>query len=48
MLLSARYIIDYYDDSSAGNFSESRLDVRPALDSFGALWDRIRFRLRSE
>jgi len=39
-----RYVIDYYDsgtlDSESGKFAA--LDVRPALDSFGAAWDRMR------
>ncbi|CAG2119097.1 unnamed protein product [Medioppia subpectinata] len=39
-----RYIIDYYDgqklDSNSGNFAI--LDVRPAVDSFGNVWDRMR------
>ncbi|XP_054158118.1 holocytochrome c-type synthase-like [Oppia nitens] len=39
-----RYIIDYYDgqklDSNSGNFA--LLDVRPAVDSVGNVWDRMR------
>ena len=39
-----RYIIDYYDgsklDSETGDFAI--LDVRPAMDSFGNVWDRMR------
>lgn len=38
-----RYVIDYYDGGyleENGNFA--LLDVRPALDSFEALWDRMR------
>ncbi|XP_033115153.1 cytochrome c-type heme lyase-like [Anneissia japonica] len=39
-----RYVIDYYDsgnvDPNTGEFS--LLDVRPALDSPGALWDRMK------
>ncbi|KAF7493511.1 Cytochrome c-type heme lyase [Sarcoptes scabiei] len=38
-----RYVIDYYDGGfleENGNFS--LLDVRPALDSFEAVWDRMR------
>ena len=38
-----RYVIDYYD---SGNLEDTGkfalLDVRPALDSFGAAWDRMR------
>ena len=38
-----RYVIDYYgceprEDQSVPIF----LDVRPAMDSFGACWDRMR------
>jgi cytochrome c heme-lyase len=39
-----RYIIDYYDsghvDDKTGKFA--LLDVRPAMDSFGNVWDRMR------
>ncbi|XP_053716311.1 holocytochrome c-type synthase [Synchiropus splendidus] len=38
-----RYVIDYYDgeiDKETYNFSI--LDVRPAFDSLGAVWDRMR------
>lgn len=38
-----RYVIDYYEgdlDPSSGNFAI--LDVRPALDSFTNIWDRMR------
>lgn len=39
-----RYVIDYYDsnhlDSQTGKFA--LLDVRPAFDSFEAVWDRTR------
>lgn len=38
-----RYIIDYYDgtlDGETGKFA--LLDVRPAYDSFEAVWDRMR------
>ena len=37
-----RYIIDYYDgelDSPTGKFAH--LDVRPAMDRFGNIWDRM-------
>jgi hypothetical protein len=46
-----RYIIDYYDDDNAkgakvvNNFLESQsiwIDVRPALDSWGAIVDRAK------
>ncbi|CAG5132712.1 unnamed protein product [Candidula unifasciata] len=37
-----RYIIDYYDGGKFnGNFEFALLDVRPALDSFEAFWDRL-------
>lgn len=38
-----RYIIDYYEgdlDNNTGNFA--LLDVRPAMDRFGNIWDRMR------
>lgn len=39
-----RYIIDYYDGGSVNkeNYQFTLLDVRPALDSFGAFWDRMK------
>ena len=38
-----RYIIDYYGcDPMENNTTPIYLDVRPALDSFTALWDRTR------
>jgi len=38
-----RYIIDYYDGGVVKKNGEfALLDVRPALDSFGAFWDRMR------
>ncbi|CAL8343324.1 unnamed protein product [Merluccius merluccius] len=39
-----RYVIDYYDASSVDrpNQGDTILDVRPALDSLGAVWDRMR------
>lgn len=37
-----RYIIDYYDGGQVDKeYKFALLDVRPALDSFGALWDRM-------
>ncbi|GIX63330.1 cytochrome c heme lyase, putative [Babesia caballi] len=36
-----RYVIDYYDDPHAGDDVQVYIDARPALDSFGALCDRI-------
>jgi cytochrome c heme-lyase len=38
-----RYIIDYYDGGAVkANGEFTYLDVRPALDSFGALNDRLK------
>ncbi|VDQ12274.1 unnamed protein product, partial [Trichobilharzia regenti] len=38
-----RYVIDYYDGGSVDEtYQFAILDVRPALDSFSALWDRTR------
>lgn len=38
-----RIIIDYYEDAApAGKVAGLYMDVRPALDSPGALWDRTR------
>ena len=38
-----RYIIDYYDGGPVkANGEFTLLDVRPALDSFGALKDRLK------
>nr|CAB3251948.1 cytochrome c-type heme lyase [Phallusia mammillata] len=39
-----RYIIDYYDGGQVNpdNYQFTLLDVRPALDSPGALWDRTK------
>lgn len=38
-----RYIIDYYDGGSVkSDYQFALLDVRPALDSFGAFWDRMK------
>ncbi|CAH8634839.1 unnamed protein product [Schistosoma curassoni] len=37
-----RYVIDYYDGGSVNEaYQFAILDVRPALDSFGAFWDRV-------
>ncbi|KAK4475664.1 hypothetical protein MN116_000933 [Schistosoma mekongi] len=37
-----RYVIDYYDGGSVDEACQfAILDVRPALDSFGAFWDRV-------
>ncbi|VDP92281.1 unnamed protein product [Echinostoma caproni] len=38
-----RYVIDYYDGGSVNEHGQfALLDVRPALDSFEACWDRAR------
>ncbi|CAH2075197.1 unnamed protein product, partial [Iphiclides podalirius] len=38
-----RYVIDYYDGGEVDNkYQFALLDVRPALDSFENLWDRMR------
>ncbi|KAG5847378.1 cytochrome c-type heme lyase-like isoform X1 [Anguilla anguilla] len=39
-----RYVIDYYDGGEVDKdtYQFSILDVRPAFDSLGAVWDRVR------
>jgi len=39
-----RYIIDYYDGGAVDpeTYQFTLLDVRPAFDSFGAMWDRMK------
>lgn len=38
-----RYVIDYYDgEINTQNYQFSILDVRPAFDSLGAVWDRMK------
>ncbi|XP_023349123.1 cytochrome c-type heme lyase [Eurytemora carolleeae] len=38
-----RYVIDYYDgDLDPGSHRFAQLDVRPALDSLDAVWDRMK------
>ncbi|GBE59845.1 hypothetical protein BOVATA_013380 [Babesia ovata] len=37
-----RYVIDYYDDPRAEDAVQVYIDARPALDSFGAVMDRIK------
>lgn len=38
-----RYVIDYYDgEVDKDTFQFSILDVRPAFDSLGAVWDRMK------
>jgi len=44
---SVRYVIDYYDDKpTAGKAAGLYLDVRPALDSPGAAWARLKMSLQ--
>ncbi|UKJ90683.2 cytochrome C-type heme lyase [Theileria orientalis] len=38
-----RYILDYYDDPKSSNYSQVYVDVRPALDNWRNLYDRIRY-----
>ena len=40
----SRYVIDYYDSPSDSPASQkfAQLDVRPALDSRTAAWDRMK------
>jgi cytochrome c heme-lyase len=46
--VSARYVIDYYDGGdpvsqvASGAHKFAGLDVRPALDSGTAVWDRMK------
>ena len=38
-----RYIIDYYDGGKVDeHFKFAILDVRPAMDSFENIWDRMK------
>ena len=37
-----RYIIDFYEGKNVTGMVSQHLDVRPALDSFGAVVDRLR------
>lgn len=38
-----RYVIDYYDGGKVDkNYTFTLYDVRPAMDSFGNVWDRMR------
>ncbi|NXQ43446.1 CCHL lyase, partial [Catharus fuscescens] len=38
-----RYVIDYYDGGAVDkNYQFTILDVRPALDSLSAVWDRVK------
>lgn len=43
----ARYVIDFYNAAPVASAPVAmHLDVRPALDSPGALWDRLRMQAR--
>ena len=45
-ILCDRYVIDYYDgDLDEGSHQFASLDVRPALDSPQAVWDRMKVSL---
>ena len=38
-----RYVIDYYDGGEVDNkYQFALLDVRPALDNFDNVWDRMK------
>ena len=38
-----RYVIDYYDGGEVNqDYQFTILDVRPALDSLSAVWDRMK------
>ena len=43
-----RYVIDYYGCEPTGNKDMPKIivDVRPAIDSIGAVWDRVRIAVR--
>lgn len=44
---AARYVIDFYNAAPVASAPVAmHLDVRPALDSPGALWDRLRMQAR--
>ncbi|EAN33068.1 Cytochrome c1 heme lyase [Theileria parva strain Muguga] len=42
-----RYVLDYYDDPKSANYLQVYIDVRPALDNFQNLYDRIKFSILS-
>eukprot|EP00916_Digyalum_oweni_P001843 GHVL01003530.1.p2 GENE.GHVL01003530.1~~GHVL01003530.1.p2 ORF type:complete len:192 (-),score=47.16 GHVL01003530.1:893-1435(-) len=39
---NVRYIIDFYDDKRKDDEMQVTLDVRPALDDWESVWDRLR------
>lgn len=42
-----RYIIDYYDGGTVDpDYKFALLDVRPAMDSFQNIWDRMKVMFR--
>jgi hypothetical protein len=42
LLTVRRYVIDFYNGAPSGLPVAVHLDVRPALDSGSALWDRLK------
>ncbi|GAW83622.1 cytochrome c heme lyase [Plasmodium gonderi] len=38
-----KYILDYYNDESMNDDKNIYIDVRPALNSFSNIWDRVRY-----
>ncbi|ANQ11141.1 Cytochrome c heme lyase [Plasmodium coatneyi] len=38
-----KYILDYYNDESMQDDKNIYIDVRPAMNSFSNVWDRIRY-----
>eukprot|EP00929_Paragymnodinium_shiwhaense_P047030 TRINITY_DN23883_c1_g1_i1.p1 TRINITY_DN23883_c1_g1~~TRINITY_DN23883_c1_g1_i1.p1 ORF type:complete len:249 (+),score=48.75 TRINITY_DN23883_c1_g1_i1:80-826(+) len=39
---TVRYVIDYYDDPKAKNDMQITIEARPAFDTAGDAWDRLR------
>lgn len=39
---TVRYVIDYYDDPKARNDMQITIEARPAFDTVGDAWDRLR------
>ncbi|SOS79800.1 cytochrome c heme lyase, putative [Plasmodium sp. gorilla clade G1] len=38
-----KYILDYYNDESINDDKNIYIDVRPAMNSFSNVWDRLRY-----
>ncbi|SCP03529.1 cytochrome c heme lyase, putative [Plasmodium malariae] len=38
-----KYILDYYNDETINDDKNIYIDVRPAMDSFSNIWDRVRY-----